>query len=138
MKKCFLIFCISIRRRLIVYIWTKMAALILQILITFLYNMYANINKLITMKLYTFLEYRTEPNRIQSNFFNILMFFRDRFDRIRTLSVLIKLKLIKIKKKFDGLTIFLDFQKKWPFLATFDKIALSQPKRIQIKKNRSR
>jgi len=64
------------------------------------------------------------------------MFFRDRFDRIRTLSVLIKLKLIKIKKKFDGLTIFLDFQKKWPFLATFGKIALSQPKRIQIKKKK--
>jgi hypothetical protein len=25
----------------------------------------------------------------------------------------------------------------WPFLATFGKIAISQPKRIQIKKNRS-
>ena len=33
---------------------------------------------------------------------------------------------------------FSQFSKKWPFLATFGKIAISQPKRIQIKKNRSR
>ncbi len=29
---------------------------------------------------------------------------------------------------------FMHSTKKWPFLATFGKIALSQPKRIQIKK----
>jgi hypothetical protein len=32
---------------------------------------------------------------------------------------------------------FMHSTKKWPFLATFGKIALSQPKRIQIKKKKS-
>jgi len=36
-------------------------------------------------------------------------------------------KNIKNKKIFS-------FSKKWPFLATFGRIAISQPKRIQIKK----
>jgi hypothetical protein len=39
-----------------------------------------------------------------------------------------------IKNKFDVLIIFDHIDQKWPFLATFGKIAISQPKRIQIKK----
>jgi len=55
------------------------------------------------------------------------------FHENQLIYVVLTLEYDKNIKKFDILTIFFNFQK-IAFLATFDKIAISQPKRIQIEK----